>query len=201
MTPWRHRDTFATLFRVQRFTLLDDIQYERINVVGTSGSGKSSLSRQIATHLDLPYIELDQLFWKTNWTETPDEEFFRKLRVALSANRWVLDGNYDRTRQIKWSQVQTVVWLDLPLYLVFSRVLVRTLTRSLTGKELWAGNKETFRKTFLSRDSIILWSLTTHAKNRKRYATLSDNDRYRHIRFIRLRSTKEVDEFVNNLTS
>ena len=153
---------------MQRFTLLDDIQYERINVVGTSGSGKSSLSRQIATHLDLPYIELDQLFWKANWTESPDEELFQKLRVALSANRWVLDGNYDRTRHIKWAQVETVVWLDLPLYLVFSRVLVRAMTRSLTGKELWAGNKETLRKTFLSRDSIILWSLKTHAKNRKR---------------------------------
>ena len=196
------------------------MQYERINVVGTSGSGKSSLSRQIATHLDLPYIELDQLFWKANWTDTPDEEFFQKLRVALSADRWVLDGNYDRTRHIKqdaphqtgratsnrtrhikWTQVQTVVWLDLPLYLVFSRVLVRAMTRSLTGKELWAGNKETLRKTFLSRDSIILWSLTTHAKNRKRYAALSENDGYRHIRFVRLRSTKEVDEFVNNLTS
>ena len=186
---------------MQRFTLLDDIQYERINVVGTSGSGKSSLSRQIATHLDLPYIELDQLFWKANWTESPDEELFQKLRVALSANRWVLDGNYDRTRHIKWALVQTVVWLDLPIYLVFSRVFVRAMTRSSTGEELWAGNKETFRKTFLSRDSIILWSLITHAKNRKRYAALSENDGYRHIRFVRLRSTKEVDEFVNNLTS
>ena len=101
MTPLRHRRTFAAPFRVQRFTLLDDMQYERINVVGTSGSGKSSLSHQIATHLDLPYIELDQLFWKADWTETPDEEFFQKLKVALSADRWVLDGNYDRTRHIK----------------------------------------------------------------------------------------------------
>ena len=177
------------------------MKYERINVVGTSGSGKSTLAREIASRLDLPYIELDRLFWKANWTEPTDDEFFPKLRDALSTSRWVLDGNYDRTRQIKWKQVQTVVWLDLPLYLVFARVVTRAITRSYTGKELWAGNKETFKKAFLSRDSIILWSLTNFAHNRTRYRALSENDQYRHIQFVRLRSTKEVNQFLSNLNS
>ena len=177
------------------------MKYERINVVGTSGSGKSTLAREIASRLDIPYIELDRLFWKANWTETTDDEFFPKLRDALSTSRWILDGNYDRTRQIKWGQVEMVVWLDLPLYLVFARIVVRAITRICTGKELWAGNKETFKKTFLSRDSIILWSLTTFAHNRKRYVALSDNDQYRHVQFVRLRSTKEVGQFLISLNS
>ena len=177
------------------------MKYDRINVVGTSGSGKSTLAREIASRLDIPYIELDRLFWKANWTETTDDEFFPKLRDALSTNRWILDGNYDRTRQIKWEHVETVVWLDLPLYLVFARIVARAIARIYNRKELWAGNKETFKKTFLSRDSIILWSLTTYAHNRKRYAALSDNDQYRHVRFVRLRSTKEVSQFLMNLNS
>ena len=172
------------------------MKYERINVVGTSGSGKSTLAREIASRLDIPYIELDRLFWKANWTETTDDEFFPKLRDALSTSRWILDGNYDRTRQIKWEHVETVVWLDLPLYLVFARIVARAIARIYNRKELWAGNKETFKKTFLSRDSIILWSLTTYAHNRKRYAALSDNDQYRHIQFVRL-----VSQFLTNLNS
>ncbi|MCS5570819.1 MAG: hypothetical protein NZ768_10910 [Pseudomonadales bacterium] len=177
------------------------MKYERINVVGTSGSGKSTLAQDMARRLNLPYIELDRLFWKANWTESTDDEYFPKLRDALAPGRWVLDGNYDRTRHIKWQHVQMVVWLDLPLYLVFARVFARAITRSYTGKELWAGNKETFKKAFLSRDSIILWSLTNFARNRRRYRADAESDQYRHIQFVRLHSMKTVNHFLNNLKS
>ncbi|MEC8867694.1 MAG: AAA family ATPase, partial [Pseudomonadota bacterium] len=58
------------------------MKYERINVVGTSGSGKSTLAQDMARRLNLPYIELDRLFWKANWTESTDDEYFPKLRDA-----------------------------------------------------------------------------------------------------------------------
>ena len=48
----------------------------KINVVGTSGSGKSTFSRTLATKLVHPYIEMDAIFWKANWQESSDEEFF-----------------------------------------------------------------------------------------------------------------------------
>ncbi|MCQ8519264.1 (d)CMP kinase [Klebsiella pneumoniae] len=38
-----------------------------INVVGTSGSGKSTLARRLAHRLELPWIELDRLYWRTGW--------------------------------------------------------------------------------------------------------------------------------------
>ena len=40
---------------------------ERINVVGTSCSGKTTLARAIAGRLGLPYTELDALFWGPRW--------------------------------------------------------------------------------------------------------------------------------------
>ena len=56
----------------------------RINVIGTSGSGKSTLSKRIAEKLNIPYVEMDALFWKPNWTESSDEEFFPKVAQATS---------------------------------------------------------------------------------------------------------------------
>ncbi|WP_262355798.1 shikimate kinase, partial [Klebsiella pneumoniae] len=47
-----------------------------INVVGTSGSGKSTLARRLAHRLELPWIELDRLYWRPNWQGAPDEAFF-----------------------------------------------------------------------------------------------------------------------------
>ena len=74
----------------------------RINVIRTRGSGKSTLARQLATSLRIPYLEMDQLFWKPNWEEPSDEEFLPKLEKALAAKAWVLDGNYSRTTALKW---------------------------------------------------------------------------------------------------
>ena len=66
----------------------------RINIVGTSGSGKSTFGKSIAQKLNAPYIQLDELHWKANWEESTDEEFFPKIEKALSSDRWILDGNY-----------------------------------------------------------------------------------------------------------
>lgn len=56
---------------------------QRINVVGTSASGKSTFARQLAQKLNLAYIELDDLLWLDNWQETPDAEFFQKIKDAM----------------------------------------------------------------------------------------------------------------------
>ena len=90
----------------------------RINVIGTSGSGKSTLSKQLAKKLGSPYVELDALYWKPNWTKSNDDEFFQKVNEVVSADKWVLDGNYSRTQDIKWKRAQTVVFLDLPFHLL-----------------------------------------------------------------------------------
>lgn len=74
---------------------------KRINVVGTSGSGKSTFGKNLAKCLSIEYIEIDKVFWLKNWTCPSDEEFFPKLETALEKKTWVLDGNYSRTIPIK----------------------------------------------------------------------------------------------------
>lgn len=66
-----------------------------INIIGTTGSGKSTFARQLAQKLDLAYIEMDDLFWLDNWQEPTDEVFFEKLKNKMdnTASGWVLDGN------------------------------------------------------------------------------------------------------------
>ncbi|GKW15514.1 hypothetical protein PEC301937_14630 [Pectobacterium carotovorum subsp. carotovorum] len=72
----------------------------RVNIIGTSGSGKSTLARRLSEKLAIPYIEMDALFWLKNWQERTDADFFQRLESALEPESWVLDGNYNRTRDI-----------------------------------------------------------------------------------------------------
>jgi adenylate kinase family enzyme len=176
-------------------------RFERINVVGTSGSGKSTFARELAGLLKLPYYEMDQLFWKPHWEGAFDDEFFQKVHAVTSGRRWVLDGNYTRTLPDKWKRVQLVIWLDLSIVRTVFRVSKRAIERSLSQQELWpgTGNRETLTKALLSKDSIIWWAITSFRKNKKRYRASMASPDYAHISFVRLKSAGSVASFLEGL--
>ncbi|RKD84981.1 adenylate kinase family enzyme [Kushneria marisflavi] len=171
----------------------------KINVVGTSGAGKSTLARRLSEALSLPHIEMDALLWLPDWQERPDAQLFKALETALTASPgWVLDGNFDRTRGIKWREVDMVIWVDTGFWRTMTQAVTRAVRRAWTQQELWpgTGNRESFRKTFFSRDSILLWTLKAWPRNRRRYVAAMADPQYRHIRFVRLCHPKEMDQFV-----
>lgn len=175
----------------------------KINVIGTSGSGKSTVAQQLASLLNVSYIQLDALFWKQNWQQSSDDEFTQKLTDALTHatnDGWVIDGNYSRINAIKWRDVEMVVWLDYSLPRTLYQSVTRTIARILSKEELWAGtgNIENWKQSFFSKDSVILWSLKTYKLNKKRNIKLMVN-RARinnHVQFIRLTSPQETKLFL-----
>lgn len=173
----------------------------RINVVGTSGSGKSTFSRLLAGALDYKYIEMDAIFWKPDWQESIDEEFFAALESQLASDTWVLDGNYSRTGSIKWARVDTVIWIDYSFTRTIYQAVKRAFVRSISKQELWqnTGNVESFKKSFFSKDSIILWTLKTYKTHRARYQRLLVDPDYSHINFIRITSPKEARAYITKL--
>src|SRR5574340_369956 len=101
----------------------------RIVVVGSSGSGKTTTAETIAQKLGIPHVELDALHWLPDWQETELLEFREKIAQALAGPAWVVDGNYAKVRDISWTRADTLVWLDLPLPLVLGRLANRTFRR------------------------------------------------------------------------
>ena len=175
----------------------------KVNVIGTSGSGKSTLARGISQKLNIPYIELDALFWRADWQGTPDEQFFARLEEKMAASdSWVIDGNYKRTQPVKWRNIDLIVWVDYSFGRTLFQAVKRAATRAWGGQEIWpgTGNYETFRKSFFSRESIILWTLKTYRKNRRQYEALLRDPAWQHVRFVRLRSPQQTEVFLSDLT-
>lgn len=171
---------------------------DRVHIIGTCGSGKSTFGRQFAAHLKIPFVEMDSLYWGPNWTEHADEEFLANVKSITDRARWVLDGNYTRTTPVKWRQVQLVIWLDISFMRTVFRVSTRCVKRALGKTEIWpgTGNRETLRKSFFSRQSVILWSITSYSRNRKMYSEIMESQEYDHVWFVRLRSKREVRSFL-----
>ncbi|MFZ1873495.1 MAG: shikimate kinase [Chania sp.] len=175
----------------------------KVNVVGTSGSGKSTVARQLAQKLAVPYIEMDRLYWRPDWQGTDGDEFLARVNAALAeaAAGWVLDGNYTRTKAIKWREVDWVVWVDYGFCRTLWQAVRRAILRSWRQIELWpgTGNCESFRRSFFSRESILWWTLKTYHRNRRKYLAEMQDTGNRRIRFIRLRSPAETATFLANL--
>lgn len=168
----------------------------RYVVVGTSGTGKTTFARQLAASLGAIHVELDGLHWGPDWTPRAPAEFAESVRRQTAGERWVVDGNYGAVREVVWPRATHVVWLNFSRPVVFARVIRRTLRRGLTREKLWAGNRESFRKAFLSRDSILVWSFTTWRKNRLRYAELRSGASYPHLRWHELTSPAAARAFL-----
>lgn len=171
----------------------------RIAIVGTSGVGKTTLAKAIAEMLDIPHVELDALFWGPNWQEPRIGDFLEQVQAATVGEHWVVDGNYSRARLIIWERASMIIWLNYSLPLVLWQVTRRTIIRSWRHQELWNGCYETFRKGFLSQDSIILWVLKTYRKNRRSLPEWLAMPQHQHLQLVELRSPAETEAWLRSL--
>lgn len=169
---------------------------ERVVVIGSSCAGKSTFARQLATNLDSKCIELDELHWGPNWTPKPQKELARLVDEATSGDRWVIEGNYAMVREIIWPRATTVIWLNYNFPTVCYRALKRTIPRAFTHKELWHGNRESLRLSFMSRDSILLWVLRTFHARRKEFNALRASGKYSQLEWIEFKKPIRADEFL-----
>ena len=168
----------------------------RAIVIGTSGTGKTTFARELARILDVPHTELDALFWGPQWTRRPPSQFLASVDAASAGERWVIDGNYSVARDLLWPRATHIIWLDYGRVRVFTQVLRRTLWRSLTRAPLWSGNRESLRTALFSRDSILVWSLTTFDKNRQRYSALQASGAFPAATWVRARHPRDAQAWM-----
>ncbi len=171
----------------------------RIHVVGTTGSGKSTLAHQLAAILGCPHVELDALHWEPGWQGAPNEIFRARIQAATAGDCWVVDGGYDRTRDVYWPRVQMMVWLDYPLWINLWRLTRRGVRRIVTREDLWGtGNRETWRRQFLTRDSLYAWAIKTHRQKRERYQQFFVDPANAHVAFVHLRSPRATARWLRS---
>jgi len=165
-------------------------------VIGSSCSGKTTVSARLAEALGVPHAELDALHHGPNWREATPEQLRERVEAALAGlDGWVTDGNY--TNKLgTWliDQADTIVWLDLPLRTTLPRMWRRTTGRIRTGEELWAGNRESWRSFLVGRDSLLWFTVRNHRRHRRERSALLESRPG-----VRLRSQAEVDAWLARL--
>lgn len=175
--------------------------YKRIIVVGTTGSGKTTMAGRIAARLHIPHIELDALHWGPNWSHATDDELRDRVDAATRQENWVLDGNYSVTREVTWPRAQVVVWLDYPFWTIFRQLWRRIWKRWWTKELLWGNNREQLLVHFKlwSDESLITWLFKTYRRRKRQYPLLFAKPEHAHLEIIHLKTPGEAETWFNSL--
>lgn len=164
----------------------------RISVVGTSGSGKTTVGRCAAARLGVPFVELDAINHQAGWVQLPEEDLRARVGEVVAGGAWVVDGNYGAVRDLVRARATTIVWVDPPRAVVMAQVVWRTARRLATRRELWNGNRERW-SNLLDADHPVRWAWSTFARRRADYEAQVDE------RWVRLRSRHDARRWLASL--
>ena len=166
----------------------------RIIVLGSSGSGKSTVARMIGESLDIEVIHLDSYYWQPNWVPTPEDEWAAKVKELLGGDRWVMDGNYPSSLELRLGYADTVIFIDESRWVCLWRCLKRfALHRGETRPDLGEGCPEKIDLDFLK----WIWNYPQNVKPK----IASVLDQHSDKRVVWLRSSAEVNAFLAQLAS
>ena len=166
---------------------------KKVLIIGSSGAGKSVLSRRLGDITGLPVVHLDRHHWRPGWTEPPKDVWQKQVEELVKRDEWIIDGNFGGTMEVRLAHCDTVVFLDLPRHLCTWRVFRRVLQyRGRTRPDLAEGCPEKFDLPFL----LWVWNFPKRSRPVvvERIARVAGRAAVHH-----LKSLREVDEFIEEM--
>lgn len=98
---------------------------QKVLIIGSGGAGKTTFARKLSAATGLPVVHLDRLYWHPGWVATPAEEWQLVVQNVVAGERWVIDGNYGGTVDLRLAAADTVVFLDIPRIRCLARAVRR----------------------------------------------------------------------------
>ncbi|MBQ7801699.1 MAG: DNA topology modulation protein [Oscillospiraceae bacterium] len=165
---------------------------ERVIIIGCGGAGKSTLARQLGEKTGLPVVHLDKLFWRPGWVSVPPEEFDQAVREELAKEKWIMDGNFNRTLPERVRYCDTIIYLDFSRFACLMGVFKRILTtHGKVRPDMGEGCPERFDREFLQ----WVWNFNKN-KREDNYRLLNDAEG---VETIVLKNRRAVKKFLEQL--
>ncbi len=163
---------------------------KRIVIIGRTGSGKTTLARELAAALGVPHVELDALYFGPNFSTVPLPVLRERTSTAIAGDRWVTDGNKSAVRDLVWPRADTIIWLDYSFLVSLWRLRRRALWRAsvLQEQAVKTGKKAGLPRQYFSAAKGVLTALRSHMGQRREFPRLFAKPENQHLAVVRLRS-------------
>lgn len=123
--------------------------YNRISIVGGSGSGKSTLCDILSKELNLPAIHLDAINFNSDWVEIDKTERDKIISARSSEDKWIIDGNYNKTLKERFEKADLIIWLDYSTFTQLKGIFKRFFKTHNKERPEIPGCKERLNFTFI----------------------------------------------------
>ncbi|WP_026905800.1 DNA topology modulation protein [Paucisalibacillus globulus] len=166
---------------------------KRITVIGSGGSGKSTMAKRLGSILNIDVYHLDALFWKPGWVGTSKEEQRKVQQKLVKQNEWIFDGNYGGTMDIRLNNADTIIFLNISRIICLIRIIKRRIIyRNKTRPDMAQGCEERLDKEFVK----WVWN---YPKDKKPEILKRLEKEKEEKEIIILSSPKEVEKFLVQL--
>lgn len=162
-------------------------------IIGCGGAGKSTLARRLGEKTGLPVVHLDQIFWSPgDWKHLEKGEFDTRLAAEAEKERWIIDGNYNRTLELRMAKCDTIIYLDFSRWQCLTGWLKRLITHwGKARPDMAPGCNEWFDPEF------VKWLWNYSRDNRQRNYDLIA--RYPHANAVILKNRRQVRKFLDQI--
>lgn len=170
--------------------MIDIHDYNKIIIIGSGGSGKSIFAKQLGEATGLPVIHLDKEYWQPNWVETLRDEWIEKQKQFISGEKWIIDGNYGGTLELRFAAAELVIFLDI------NRLVCVYSAARRTGKKRSDLPENLQEPKMLSKDFFDfakwIWSYPKTGKKK----VLALHEKYPDKPFLRIKSRRELERYL-----
>ncbi len=84
-------------------------------MIGSPGAGKSTFAKKLAKITGLPLYYLDLVWYGEDCARVSRDEFDAQVIEIMKGDKWILDGNFQRTMEMRVKRCDTVFLLEYPL--------------------------------------------------------------------------------------
>ena len=122
---------------------------KRISIIGGSGSGKSTLADILSKELNIPAVHLDAINFQPNWVEIDKNERDNIILSKSNHEKWIIDGNYNKTLQDRLEKADLIIWLDYSTFAQLKGIFNSIFKNFGKDKPELPGCKERLNFTFV----------------------------------------------------
>jgi shikimate kinase len=146
-----------------------EVTFRRIAIVGTTGSGKTTLAGELGTLLNIPVYSLDSLQKDGIGHKIEIKDFLARIEEVSLTDSWIVDGGYKISNPILLQRAQAVIWLDYPLTTLLPRQLMRNLHQNPVISSV---NPKKIANRFGNFTSLVRKTVRKHRQIKITYKTL-----------------------------
>jgi adenylate kinase family enzyme len=169
---------------------------KKIVILGSSGTGKTTLGRLLGEKLKIKTLHLDSVYWKKDWQNISKDEFDVYMKDFLVKNKsWVIDGNYSNNEHFKYrlDSSDTIIFLDFGTQMSLKGIHQRAdYYKHQTRSDMAEGCVEGI-------DQVFLKYVSTYYKFRAKYLMAIVNQYKNKKQVLIFKNRNELYEWYNSL--